>query len=169
MMSTASNLSIHNATCVTSINVNEDSMMTDISTVTSQADRAAAAGSSTGLGAGEPVVRIERLVRAGYALAVGENLSNQLGLGGDVDNRKKPQIIKELPTNVVQVASGGMHSACLTQDGIVSLKYYRVSPISTRIFFKRLNLDTTHYTLKMILLPKILNLHQRKRNVSKTT
>ncbi|CAF0880162.1 unnamed protein product [Brachionus calyciflorus] len=62
---------------------------------------------------------IERPTRPGLVLAVGENLSNQLGLGGDIDNRKKPQIIKELPENVIQIAAGGMHSACLTEDGIV--------------------------------------------------
>jgi hypothetical protein len=127
MMSTASNLSINNTTCITSITVNEDSMMTDISSVTTNqteitARGAASSKSMLGIG-GEACVHIERLVRPGYALAVGENLSNQLGLGADIDNRKKPQIIKELPSNVIHVASGGMHSACLTEDGIVSLDF----------------------------------------------
>jgi regulator of chromosome condensation len=57
--------------------------------------------------------------KPGYVLSVGENLSNQLGFGLEVDNRKKPQLIKSLPSNVIQVAAGGMHSACLTEDGIV--------------------------------------------------
>ena len=52
---------------------------------------------------------------------MGENLSNQLGLTLDVTDRKKPQIVKELPENIVDIASGGMHSAVLTDDGIVIL------------------------------------------------
>ena len=61
-----------------------------------------------------------RNTKPGYVLAVGENLSNQLGMGPDVDDKKKPQIAKELDaTNIVQVAAGGMHSACLSQDGLV--------------------------------------------------
>lgn len=61
-----------------------------------------------------------RNTRPGYVLAVGENLSNQLGMGVDVDDKKKPQLAKELEaTNVTQIAAGGMHSACLTQDGLV--------------------------------------------------
>lgn len=61
------------------------------------------------------------LTKPGYALSVGENLSNQLGLSLDVDGRKKPQLIKMLPNNgrIVMVASGGMHSAALTDEGIV--------------------------------------------------
>ena len=58
--------------------------------------------------------------KPGYVLAVGENLSNQLGMGADVDDKKKPQLAKELEvTNVTQIAAGGMHSACLTEDGVV--------------------------------------------------
>jgi regulator of chromosome condensation len=52
-------------------------------------------------------------------LSVGENLSNQLGLGSEIDNRKKPQVVKGLPSNITQVVAGGMHSACLTADGSV--------------------------------------------------
>ena len=59
--------------------------------------------------------------KAGFVLAVGENLSNQLGLGCEIDDRKKPQLVKELPTNIVQLAAGGMHSAVLTEDGYVSI------------------------------------------------
>lgn len=62
---------------------------------------------------------VERPHKAGLVLAVGENLSNQLGLGSEIDNRKKPQLVKELPDDVVQIAAGGMHSACLTKDGTV--------------------------------------------------
>ena len=59
-------------------------------------------------------------VKPGFVLSVGENLSNQLGLGPDIDNRKKPQLVKDLPENVIKIAAGGMHSACLTEDGVVS-------------------------------------------------
>lgn len=55
----------------------------------------------------------------GFALACGENLSNQLGLGTEINDRKKPQVIKDLPENIIQVAAGGMHSAVLSEDGIV--------------------------------------------------
>ena len=55
----------------------------------------------------------------GFALACGENLSNQLGLGSEINDRKKPQVIKDLPEDIVQVAAGGMHSAVLSEDGSV--------------------------------------------------
>lgn len=59
--------------------------------------------------------------KPGFALSVGENLSNQLGLSLDVDARKKPQLIKMCPVqgNIVMVAAGGMHSAILDSDGVV--------------------------------------------------
>lgn len=62
-------------------------------------------------------MEIERL--PGYVLSVGENISNQLGLGEDIADRKKPQVVTVLPKNVIQVVAGGMHSACLTADGVV--------------------------------------------------
>lgn len=57
--------------------------------------------------------------KSGFVLAVGENISNQLGLGEEIDNRKKPQLVKNLPEDVIQIVAGGMHSACLTKDGQV--------------------------------------------------
>lgn len=68
---------------------------------------------------GEFIKPIVRNIKPGIVLAVGENLSNQLGLGDEIDNRKKPQLVKDLPENVIQIASGGMHSAALTEDGLV--------------------------------------------------
>ena len=65
----------------------------------------------------EPVKESENKI--GFVLAVGENISNQLGLGLDITDRKKPQLVKALPGNVIQVAAGGMHSACLTENGEV--------------------------------------------------
>jgi regulator of chromosome condensation len=57
--------------------------------------------------------------KSGFVLAVGENISNQLGLGEDIDNRKKPQLVKQLPDDIIQIVAGGMHSACLTKNGQV--------------------------------------------------
>lgn len=67
----------------------------------------------------ECIPSVPRPTKPGLVLAVGENLSNQLGLGSEIDNRKKPQLVKELPDDVIQIAAGGMHSACLTKDGTV--------------------------------------------------
>lgn len=135
---------ILNATAISCITANDtqESLVSDTSTVTTKSNsltgvlvqngtnkrgRGPASVASTtttdhvnGEAVGEVVVNhVDRPVNPGFALAMGENLSNQLGLGPDIDNRKKPQIIKDLPENVIQVASGGMHSACLTEDGIV--------------------------------------------------
>ena len=88
----------------------EDTIMSDVTSTTD-------IGNTTKIG--EMIKPIERINKPGLVLAVGENLSNQLGLGGEIDNRKKPQLVKELPENVIQIASGGMHSACLTEDGVV--------------------------------------------------
>lgn len=67
------------------------------------------------------LVNKKTVTEPGFALSVGENLSNQLGLTLDVDGRKKPQLIKMCPCQgeVIQVASGGMHSATLSSDGSV--------------------------------------------------
>ena len=74
-------------------------------------------GEATG---GELLLKPREPATPGFVLAVGENLSNQLGLGLDVDNRKKPQLVKQLPSNIIQIASGGMHSAALSEGGTVS-------------------------------------------------
>ena len=74
---------------------------------------------ATHLNLPELVTSFCRNSKPGFVLACGENLSNQLGMGMDVNDRKKPQVVRELPTNVIQIAAGGMHSAGLTQDGVV--------------------------------------------------
>lgn len=141
---TAAIETILNGTAVSCITANDtqESLVSDTSTVTTKSNsltgvlvqngtnkrRGPASVASTtttdhvnGDAVGEVVVKhVDKPVNPGFALAMGENLSNQLGLGPDIDNRKKPQIIKDLPENVIQVASGGMHSACLTEDGIVN-------------------------------------------------
>lgn len=96
---------------------NEDTLMTDVSQATTNIDTTV---NTTSNQLPELSTVINRgTTKPGYVLAVGENLSNQLGLGCEVDDRKKPQLVKELPKNIIQIAAGGMHSACLTQDGIV--------------------------------------------------
>ena len=88
----------------------EEAVMSDI---TNQNGEAAVSSN-------QDAVKSYSQTKPGFVLAVGENLSNQLGLGLEIDNRKKPQIVKQLPTNIIQIASGGMHSAALSQDGTVS-------------------------------------------------
>lgn len=99
-----------NLTANYTINTNyDDTMMTD---VTNHSELNANQNSS------EPIVSRTKC-KPGFCLSVGENLANQLGLSLDITDRKKPQLIKDLPEDVVEVAAGGMHSACLTEDGTV--------------------------------------------------
>lgn len=121
------------ATGLASTTINEESMSnSDVSTATNTTQNltvnlttasVATTASSKFTTLFDPIEPIVRPDRAGLVLSVGENLSNQLGLGSEVDNRKKPQLVRDLPDNVIQIAAGGMHSACLTQDGIVSSLY----------------------------------------------
>jgi len=78
-------------------------------------------GHDTTISDGDILVNTKTITKPGYALSVGENLSNQLGLTLDVDGRKKPQLIKllEAQGEIIQVAAGGMHSAVLSSDGSV--------------------------------------------------
>jgi regulator of chromosome condensation len=54
----------------------------------------------------------------GVMLALGQGDTGQLGLGEDVLDRKKPALIKDLE-GVVDVCAGGMHTLCLTKEGVV--------------------------------------------------
>jgi regulator of chromosome condensation len=56
---------------------------------------------------------------AGELLTLGKNDVGQLGLGEDVDERKKPALVPGLE-DVVSVACGGMHTVCLHKSGEVS-------------------------------------------------
>lgn len=56
---------------------------------------------------------------AGELLTLGQNDVGQLGLGQDVEERKKPALVPGLE-NVVAVACGGMHTMCLHKSGEVS-------------------------------------------------
>ena len=112
--STASLPIAANGVNASSTTANNETVMTDLSSETNTTHHAVTAFpelSSTSFC---------RNTKSGYVLAVGENLSNQLGMGADVDDKKKPQLAKELDaTNVMQIEAGGMHSACLTEDGVV--------------------------------------------------
>ncbi len=82
-------------------------------------------------------VSIDRgTTKPGFVLACGENLSNQLGMGSEIDDRKRPQLVKDLPENIIQIAAGGMHSAVLTHDGIVSLNLFYFNSFILKIELK---------------------------------
>lgn len=49
---------------------------------------------------------------------IGENDCGQLGLGEEVEQKKRPALLN-LPHEIVDVAAGGMHSVCLTETGEV--------------------------------------------------
>lgn len=55
----------------------------------------------------------------GTVYCTGTGDMGQLGLGEDLLKAKKLTKVPNIPTNVIQVVAGGVHSACLTQDGKV--------------------------------------------------
>jgi len=102
------NMTVNMTANVTNFTNYDDTMMTDVTNHSEATNDA------------QPVIITSKVrTKPGFCLAVGENLSNQLGLTLDVSDRKKPQLIKELPENIIDIAAGGMHSAVLTEDGIV--------------------------------------------------
>ncbi|PAA54215.1 hypothetical protein BOX15_Mlig003874g1 [Macrostomum lignano] len=87
---------------------------------TARADTAAAAGASSS-GADSAAVDKVRLhfnSTPGQVLTLGEGDTGQLGLGDEVLGRKRPAKVDGL-SNVVQAVAGGMHTVCLTADGVV--------------------------------------------------
>ena len=61
----------------------------------------------------------------GVVLTVGQGDVGQLGLGEDITERKRPAIVTDLEgKNVVQIVSGGMHTAVLSSDGEVCCGYF---------------------------------------------
>ncbi|GFU18988.1 regulator of chromosome condensation [Nephila pilipes] len=54
----------------------------------------------------------------GKVFVIGENDVGQLGFGEEVEVKKRPAML-ELPHSIVDIAAGGMHSACLTETGEV--------------------------------------------------
>ncbi|KFM66928.1 Regulator of chromosome condensation, partial [Stegodyphus mimosarum] len=55
---------------------------------------------------------------SGKVFVIGENDVGQLGLGEDIEVKKRPTVL-ELSQSVIDVAAGGMHSVCLTESGEV--------------------------------------------------
>lgn len=53
--------------------------------------------------------------KGGQVLAVGENGMTQLGLKSSIDQRKNPQPVL-IPEPIVQIATGPLHSVCLTDQ-----------------------------------------------------
>ncbi|ELT90046.1 hypothetical protein CAPTEDRAFT_159495 [Capitella teleta] len=54
----------------------------------------------------------------GQTLTIGTGDTGQLGLGEDIMDRARPALVK-IDGEIVQIAAGGMHTACLTKDGKV--------------------------------------------------
>ena len=55
----------------------------------------------------------------GTVLSLGTGDTGQLGLGEDITERSKPALIAGVKGKVVAVAAGGMHTICITTDGVV--------------------------------------------------
>jgi len=58
-------------------------------------------------------------VVGGVVLAVGTGDVGQLGLGEDVLEKVAVVVVPDLPTNIVAVAAGGLHSLCVDDQGFV--------------------------------------------------
>ncbi|XP_071965662.1 regulator of chromosome condensation-like [Antedon mediterranea] len=61
-------------------------------------------------------------VEPGVVLTIGQGDVGQLGLGEDINEKKKPGLVvfpAEAQGNIVQVVAGGMHTVCLTSSGKV--------------------------------------------------
>lgn len=54
----------------------------------------------------------------GLVLTFGQGDVGQLGLGTSITERGKPSLVKTLE-NIVDVCAGGMHTVCLSKDGVV--------------------------------------------------
>ena len=66
-----------------------------------------------------PVSHRSHSKEAGQVLVLGQGDVGQLGLGENITERKKPALVT-LPEKIVQVIAGGMHTACLSDNGHVS-------------------------------------------------
>jgi regulator of chromosome condensation len=54
----------------------------------------------------------------GCTLTLGTGDTGQLGLGEDILDRTRPALV-DIGAEIVQIAAGGMHTACLSKDGKV--------------------------------------------------
>jgi len=59
----------------------------------------------------------------GQLFTLGENLTGQLGLDPDVENKKRPALVEGL-TEIVSIVCGGMHTVCINKVGEVCLFTY---------------------------------------------
>ena len=57
--------------------------------------------------------------KSGSVLSLGTGDTGQLGLGENILERTKPALVKGVDGKVMIVAAGGMHTICLTTDGVV--------------------------------------------------
>ena len=72
--------------------------------------------------AAEPPVKpivLADLPTGGVLMAFGMGDAGQLGMGEDIMERKKPQLVKEIDDDVVGCAAGGMHNVFITKKGEV--------------------------------------------------
>ena len=70
----------------------------------------------------ESITRLEenyKTSKAGLVLSLGTGDTGQLGLGEDILERSKPALVKGVEGQIVSIAAGGMHTVCLTKDGLV--------------------------------------------------
>ena len=92
---------------------------------------------------------------SGAILTLGEGDTGQLGLGPDVMERTKPGKVN-VPSPIIQVVAGGMHSLCLTSEGEVSEVYFntchRVTTVHCRNYTRLFHLE--------LLRIHVLHLHQ---------
>ncbi|XP_068993941.1 regulator of chromosome condensation isoform X1 [Neodiprion pinetum] len=65
-----------------------------------------------------PAPNLPRRQIAGSILSFGQGDVGQLGLGEDVHEKTRPAVIPE-HEDIVDIAAGGMHNACLNKDGKV--------------------------------------------------
>ena len=70
----------------------------------------------------ESIQRIQQCskdAKAGSLLTLGTGDTGQLGLGEDITERTKPSVVTGVSGKIIAVAAGGMHTICLTMDGVV--------------------------------------------------
>ena len=68
-------------------------------------------------------------VEGGVILTVGMGDIGQLGLGEEVEERTRPALVPNLE-NIVAIAAGGLHTACVNKDGKVVMLLFCL-----RLFF----------------------------------
>ena len=67
----------------------------------------------------QSIEQISKNAQAGSLLSLGTGDTGQLGLGEDITERSKPALVKGVTGKIKAIAAGGMHTTCLTVDGVV--------------------------------------------------